>query len=58
MDMAAAIIAVLKPYYPKLVDDLVKFVLDEIKRGLEQNEFTERQGRISLMKFLGEFYNF
>lgn len=58
LDLAAGIIGVFKLHYPILAGQIVDHVLEQIQLGLEDNQFNLRQKRLSLVKYLGEFYNF
>lgn len=46
----------LQRYYPAFSISVVDQVLEDIRRGLEQNNYNINQRRIATMRFLGELY--
>ncbi len=48
----------LSRYHSDLSIAIVDSVVEEIKVGLEQNNFRHNQKRIAVVKFLGELYNY
>lgn len=46
----------LQRYHPGFAMAVVDQVLEDIRRGLEQNVYNTNQQRIATMKFLGELY--
>ncbi|KAJ3556426.1 hypothetical protein NM688_g2036 [Phlebia brevispora] len=46
----------LQRYYPAFTIAIVDQVLEDIRRGLEQNVYSINQRRIATMKYLGELY--
>lgn len=58
MHLAGGLLASLKDKYPTLVIKITDFLIDETLIGMEVNEIEERQRRITILKFIGELYNF
>lgn len=48
----------LQRYHPAFAIAIVDQVLEDIRRGLEQNVYSTNQRRIATMKYLGELYIF
>ena len=48
----------LQRYHPAFAIAVVDQVLEDIRRGLEQNVYSTNQRRIATMKYLGELYIF
>ncbi|KZP18693.1 ARM repeat-containing protein [Athelia psychrophila] len=46
----------LQRYHPAFAISVVDQVLEDVRRGLEQNVYSTNQQRIATMKFLGELY--
>lgn len=46
----------LQRYYPAFTIAVVDQVLEDIRRGLEQNVYSINQRRVATMKYLGELY--
>ena len=46
----------LQRYYPAFTIGVVDQVLEDIRRGLEQNVYSINQRRLASMKYLGELY--
>ena len=46
----------LQRYHPAFAISVVDQVLEDIRRGLEQNIYNTNQQRIATMKYLGELY--
>jgi regulator of nonsense transcripts 2 len=45
-------------YHPDFVIAVVDQVLEDIRRGLEQNIYSTNQRRVATVKYLGELYNY
>eukprot|EP00250_Pteridium_aquilinum_P005189 c15322_g1_i1 orf=194-3865(+) len=56
--LIASLTACLSRYHEAFSIGVVDEVLEEIRVGLEQNEYGMQQKRIAHMRFLGELYNF
>lgn len=56
--LMASLTACLSRYHEAFSIGVVDEVLEEIRVGLEQNEYGMQQKRIAHMRFLGELYNF
>jgi regulator of nonsense transcripts 2 len=48
----------LSRYHPEFVVPVVDQVLEDIRRGLEQNVYNVNQRRVATVKYLGELYNY
>ena len=48
----------LNRYHPEFVVSVVDQVLEDIRRGLEQNVYGTNQRRVATVKYLGELYNY
>jgi regulator of nonsense transcripts 2 len=48
----------LNRYHPDFVVSVVDQILEDIRRGLEQNVYSTNQRRVATAKFLGELYNY
>jgi len=48
----------LNRYHPEFVVSVVDQVLEDIRRGLEQNVYNTNQRRVATVKYLGELYNY
>ena len=48
----------LNRYHPDFVVSVVDQVLEDIRRGLEQNIYNTNQRRVATVKYLGELYNY
>jgi regulator of nonsense transcripts 2 len=48
----------LQRYRPAFSISVVDQILEDIRRGLEQNVYSANQKRIATIKFLGELYNY
>jgi regulator of nonsense transcripts 2 len=48
----------LNRYHPEFVVSVVDQVLEDIRRGLEQNVYSTNQRRVATVKYLGELYNY
>lgn len=48
----------LNRYHPEFVVSVVDQVLEDIRRGLEQNVYNVNQRRVATVKYLGELYNY
>lgn len=46
----------LQRYHPSFAIAVVDQVLEDIRRGLEQNVYSTNQRRVATMKYLGELY--
>ncbi|CAA0811276.1 Regulator of nonsense transcripts UPF2 [Striga hermonthica] len=56
--LIASLTAGLSRYHDDFAVAVVDEVLEEIRRGLELNDFGMQQRRIAFMRFLGELYNY
>ncbi|XP_051119290.1 regulator of nonsense transcripts UPF2 isoform X2 [Andrographis paniculata] len=56
--LIASLTAGLSRYHDDFAVAVVDEVLEEIRRGLELNEYGMQQQRIAFMRFLGELYNY
>jgi regulator of nonsense transcripts 2 len=48
----------LSRYHPDFVVSVVDQVLEDIRRGMEQNIYNTNQRRVATTKYLGELYNY
>ena len=48
----------LNRYHPEFVVSVVDQVLEDIRRGLEQNIYNTNQRRVATVKYFGELYNY
>ena len=48
----------LNRYHPEFVVSVVDQILEDIRRGLEQNVYNINQRRVATVKYLGELYNY
>ena len=48
----------LNRYHPEFVVSVVDQVLEDIRRGLEQNIYSTNQRRVATVKYFGELYNY
>lgn len=48
----------LSRYHQEFVVSVVDQVLEDIRRGLEQNAYNTNQRRVATVKYLGELYNY
>ena len=48
----------LNRYHPDFVVSVVDQILEDIRRGLEQNVYSTNQRRVATVKYLGELYNY
>ena len=48
----------LNRYHPEFVVSVVDQILEDIRRGLEQNAYSTNQRRVATVKYLGELYNY
>lgn len=48
----------LNRYHPNFVVSVVDQILEDIRRGLEQNVYNTNQRRVATIKYLGELYNY
>ena len=58
LDCTAFLCSELAKLYPVFGINVLDDVCEYIKQGMERNVFRENQQRISLLKYLGELYNF
>ncbi|KAL5711202.1 Regulator of nonsense transcripts upf2 [Ranunculus cassubicifolius] len=56
--LIASLMVGLSRYHDEFAVAVVDEVLEEIRLGLELNDYTFQQRRIALMRFLGELYNY
>lgn len=56
--LMAILVNGLSRYHSDFSIAIVDSVVEEIKVGLEQNNFRHNQKRIAVVKFLGELYNY
>jgi regulator of nonsense transcripts 2 len=56
INLLAMLIYDLQRYHPAFAVAVVDQVLEDIRRGLEQNVYKTNQRRIATMKYLGELY--
>ena len=56
--LIASIAKGLARYHENLAIRLVDEVLEEIRAGMETNNFRLQRRRLAMMKFLGELYNY
>lgn len=48
----------LNRYHPDFVVSIVDQILEDIRRGMEQNIYSTNQRRVATVKYLGELYNY
>ncbi|KAJ7446157.1 ARM repeat-containing protein [Mycena galericulata] len=48
----------LQRYHPEFAVAVVDQVLEDVRRGLEQNVYSTNQRRVATIKYLGELYNY
>ena len=54
--VACAMIAKLKDYHPMFIYNLINITLEQIRIGLERNDFNDNQHKILLSTLIGYFY--
>ena len=58
ISLLAILVYDMQKYHPDFCVKVIDKVLDEIKLGIEQNIFKYNQRRISIIKYLGELFNY
>jgi regulator of nonsense transcripts 2 len=56
VNLLAMLVYDLQRYHPDFSIAIVDQVLEDVRRGLEQNMYKSNQRRVATMKFLGELY--
>jgi regulator of nonsense transcripts 2 len=58
MPSVAVLVATIQERHRNFVVRLIDHVFEQVLRGIEENDFKDAQRRVSIMKFIGECYNF
>lgn len=56
IDICCQVISLLKPYHPELIHNLLSIFMEQIRIGLERNDFNDNQHKILLSFVMAYFY--
>jgi regulator of nonsense transcripts 2 len=55
---ACAVLSLLKDFHPNLIYNLVNTVLEEIRIGIERNDFNDNQHKVLMCMLISHFYSY